>query len=269
MTNMNNTQLPHLTKWPFSLIRSLVIFGLYSQHLLGIGTKNNLDNKTLKMLEPESRKDFNDGILQININALLGQTNYVNAIILLFFTLEREFTSSIVQYMRWHGGANMPHDYNTYSPGLIIDYTGRDSKHKIHFNKIITICKEILWQAPTIGQALNCFEVFCENFGIQLFEQGNQKFIADCRKLIDIANHMRHFQMGFVSYQEAIEYKTQVECFLNDYIHTLYELKCVLRGDFGEDIGTPPYPTIKNYNIRFSPVHNPESTIDKYRDIAD
>ncbi len=229
---MSDTQHPHLSQRLFSLIRSLVTIGLYSLHFLGIGPKNNLDNKTSKLLEPESLKDFCEGIFQIHLNVLLGRTNYVNAIIFLFFALEREFTSSIVQYMRWHGGANMPDDFNTYTPGLVIDYTGRDETRKIHFNKIIEFRGETLWQAPTIGQALNCFEVFCENFDIQLFEQGNQKFIADCREVIDIANHMRHFQMGFVSYEEAIEYKTQLECFLNNYMHNFYELKCFLRGNF-------------------------------------
>ena len=233
-------------KWPFSLIRSIVIFGLNSQQIFGIGTKNNLDNRTLKMLDPQSRENFNEGIFEINLNALLGRPNYVNAIIFLFFALEKEFSDSIVQYIRWLGGAKMPHDYNRHVPGLKIIFTGKDVTRRSHFNKFITIQGYILWQAPTIGEALNCFEVICEKYKIQFFPQGNETFIKDCRKLIDIANHMRHFQLGFVSYQEAIDFKNALERFFCLYMPTFNKFKQTLRGDFGEDIGTPPNLKFQN-----------------------
>ena len=227
-------------KWPFSLIRSIIIFGLYSQQIFGIGTKNNLDTRTLKMLDPKSRENFNEGIFEINLNILLGRTNYVNAIIHLFFAIEQEFSASIVQYMRWLGGAKMPRDYNCHTPKIKIYFTGKDKKRRINFNKLIKILEQHQWQAPTIGEALNCFEEICEKYKIQYFPQGNEMFIKDCRKLIDIANHMRHFQYGLVSYQEAIEFKDALERFFYLYMPTINKFKQTLRGDFGDDIGTPP-----------------------------
>ena len=256
----NIFQMPSITaiKTPtYSLIRNEI--------------PNNLPPEIFKMLAPASQQNYIEGKKQIEINIHNGMENQLGVVHYFFSIPEREVKFSLFEWQRWCLKLNMPRDYNTWVSGKDAAFHLQKVDDKVDFNmKSINAEGVQVLHYPQLCKGCNSTEIYCKKHHISLFKHGrNNLFFNFCRQLCHTFNPLRHSETVFVSLEEILVLKAMVECFLIMYQHFFHALKCVLRGDYGDNIGTPPYPSVPNLNLLYLPGPNPEKTLENYSDIAD
>ena len=232
---------------------------------------DNLPPEILEMLDPESRQNYLEGNKQIEINIRNGMENQLGVVPYLFSIPEREVKFSLFEWLRWCLKLNMPWDYNTWVSGKDAVFHLQNVDDKVDFNmKSYNDEGVLVLHYPQFCRGCNSSEIYCKKHHISLFKHGrNKPFFDFCRQLCYTFNPLRHSDTVFVSLEQILVLKTMVECFIIMYQPFFHTLKRVLRGDFGDNIGTPPYFSIPNLDLPYLTAPRPQKTFENYSDIAD
>jgi hypothetical protein len=232
---------------------------------------NNLPPEIFKMLAPASQQNYIEGKKQIEINIHNGMENQLGVVHYFFSIPEREIKFSLFEWLRWCLKLNMPRDYNTWVPDKDAVFHLENVDDKVDFNmKSYNAEGMPVLLYPQLCKGCKSTEIYCKKHHISLFKHGrNNLFFNFCRKLCHTFNPLRHSDTVFVSLEQILVLKAIVECFIIMYQPFFHTLKSVLRGDYGENIGTPPYLSVPNLNLRYLTGPNPEKTLENYSDIAD
>lgn len=213
------------------------------------------------MLDAESKASYDYAIDLIESSLLYDIENFSHVINPLFFIIENEVSLSLTQLDRWYHGVPMPENFIRPWLGKKIRDHGRDANRPIELNKVEYENGIPIWQAQVISAMLNCLEVYWEKNNIVFFEKGNQVFLEDFRKVVNLMNHLRHYQHPIVSYEAIIMIKESIEKLLNKYLPLLNTIKLELNG-------TRPFDFI----LTITPVKktpNKNTTIEILDDSAD